>query len=74
MNIDVVILAAGKGSRMKSKLPKVLQPLAGKPLLQHVVDTANQFESSNLHVVIGHGSELVKQTISDKCSWAMQTE
>jgi bifunctional UDP-N-acetylglucosamine pyrophosphorylase/glucosamine-1-phosphate N-acetyltransferase len=52
--LSVVILAAGQGKRMRSDLPKVLQPLAGKPLLQHVIDTARQLQPAALVVVHGH--------------------
>ncbi len=63
MDIQVVILAAGKGSRMKSKLPKVLHQLAGKSLLQHVVDTCRSLLASHCHLVVGHGAEQVKNSI-----------
>ena len=59
MDVSVVVLAAGKGSRMKSSMPKVLHPLAGKPLVQHVVDTARQF-ATDISLVIGHGAERVR--------------
>ncbi len=63
--MNVVILAAGMGKRMQSALPKVLHPLAGKPLLQHVIDTARELSPSKLCVIYGHGgaavSEMVKQ-------------
>lgn len=59
MDVNVVVLAAGQGSRMKSSLPKVLHPLAGRPLAQHVVDTARQF-ASDITLVIGHGGEAVR--------------
>ncbi|HTP38339.1 MAG TPA: bifunctional UDP-N-acetylglucosamine diphosphorylase/glucosamine-1-phosphate N-acetyltransferase GlmU [Steroidobacteraceae bacterium] len=58
--LSVIILAAGQGKRMKSDLPKVLQPLAGQPLLQHVINTARSLEAAALHVVYGHGGELVR--------------
>lgn len=76
MTTETIILAAGKGSRMKSKLPKVLQPLAGKSLLQHVVDSANTLPESQLHIVVGHESELVKQQFTGQknIQWAEQTE
>lgn len=74
MSLHVIILAAGQGSRMKSKLPKVLHPVAGKPMLQHVLDTANELEADGVHVVIGHGAELVKETISDDVNWCYQAE
>jgi bifunctional UDP-N-acetylglucosamine pyrophosphorylase / glucosamine-1-phosphate N-acetyltransferase len=56
MNIDIVIMAAGKGTRMKSKQPKVLHKLAGRALLHHVVDTAGQLQPRNVVVVTGHGA------------------
>jgi bifunctional UDP-N-acetylglucosamine pyrophosphorylase / glucosamine-1-phosphate N-acetyltransferase len=59
MPLSVVILAAGQGKRMKSDLPKVLQPLAGRPLLGHVLDTARGLEASATYVVYGHGGEQV---------------
>jgi bifunctional UDP-N-acetylglucosamine pyrophosphorylase/glucosamine-1-phosphate N-acetyltransferase len=76
MNIEVVVLAAGQGSRMKSDLPKVLHPIAGKPMLAHVLDAARVVKAQALHVVIGHGSEAVKATFSDAkdIQWALQTE
>ncbi len=59
--MNIVILAAGMGKRMQSALPKVLHPLAGKPLLSHVVDTARSLSPSTLCVIYGHGGELVPQ-------------
>ncbi|MDH5785246.1 MAG: bifunctional UDP-N-acetylglucosamine diphosphorylase/glucosamine-1-phosphate N-acetyltransferase GlmU [Chromatiales bacterium] len=73
--LEVVILAAGKGTRMRSTLPKVLHRLANKPLLQHVIDTAYALIPHAVHVVYGHGGELVKQGISDEgIQWAEQAE
>ena len=63
MATDIVILAAGKGTRMKSNLPKVLHRLAGRPLLQHVVDAAETVNDANILVVTGHGAEEVKSNI-----------
>ena len=60
MTLKVVILAAGKGTRMRSSLPKVLQPLAGQPLLQHVVNTAHQLHAEQVLTVVGHQSHLVE--------------
>ena len=57
MKLAVVILAAGQGKRMKSDLPKVLQPIAGKPLLRHVVSRAQRLSPTSMHVVYGHGGE-----------------
>ena len=64
MALSVVILAAGKGTRMKSRLPKVLHPLAGKPLLEHVYDTARGLGAEEIVIVYGHGGELVLQACS----------
>ena len=75
MALKVVILAAGKGTRMRSKLPKVLQPLAHKALLQHVIDTAESLESDSVITVIGHGAELVEQRVQgDNLSFVMQEQ
>jgi bifunctional UDP-N-acetylglucosamine pyrophosphorylase/glucosamine-1-phosphate N-acetyltransferase len=75
MSLHVIILAAGQGSRMKSDLPKVVHRLAGKPMLQHVIDTASQLEAENIHIVVGHGAEIVKQTIHDEdVNWCLQAE
>jgi len=65
MTLDVVILAAGQGTRMRSKTPKVLHELAGRPLVQHVVDTAAGLERARLHVVIGHDGEAVRDVLSN---------
>ena len=73
--LHVVILAAGQGKRMVSDLPKVLHPLAGKPLLRHVVDTAIQLLPSRCVVVYGHGGAQVQARLSDKTLlWAEQAE
>ncbi|HEX7647218.1 MAG TPA: bifunctional UDP-N-acetylglucosamine diphosphorylase/glucosamine-1-phosphate N-acetyltransferase GlmU [Noviherbaspirillum sp.] len=61
--MNVVILAAGMGKRMQSALPKVLHPLAGKPLLSHVLDTARELKPTTLCVVYGHGGEAVPQAV-----------
>ena len=75
MPISVVILAAGQGKRMKSDLPKVLQPVAGRPLLKHVIDTARELSASDIHVVYGHGGELVREALaSENVTWALQAE
>lgn len=64
-NLETIILAAGKGTRMKSKLPKVLHKVCGKAMLQHVIDAAKSAGSTREIVVIGSGAELVEQSISD---------
>ena len=75
MTLAVVTLAAGKGSRMKSDLPKVLHKLAGKPMLAHVLNSAAQLDDARQHVVIGHGADAVKQQITEfDVSWAVQSE
>ena len=61
--MNVVILAAGMGKRMQSALPKVLHPIAGKPLLSHVIDTARILSPSSLCVIYGHGGEAVPQAV-----------
>jgi bifunctional UDP-N-acetylglucosamine pyrophosphorylase/glucosamine-1-phosphate N-acetyltransferase len=65
-NLEVIILAAGRGTRMRSSLPKVLHTLAGKPLLQHVIDTARALDPSQIHVVVGHGADSVQKTLSQQ--------
>mgnify|MGYP003115781133 CR=1 FL=1 len=64
MATDVVVLAAGKGTRMKSSLPKVLHCLAGRPLLQHVVDAANSLQTPRVIIVTGHESDKVRSEIT----------
>ena len=66
MSLDVVILAAGKGTRMHSSQPKVLHPLAGRPLLRHVVDTARALRAERIVVVYGHGGEQVRSAFDDE--------
>jgi bifunctional UDP-N-acetylglucosamine pyrophosphorylase/glucosamine-1-phosphate N-acetyltransferase len=75
MKLAVVILAAGQGKRMKSDLPKVLQPLAGRPLLRHVVSRARGLEPSSMHVVYGHGGGQVQAAFAgEDLHWALQAE
>lgn len=74
-SLSVVILAAGKGTRMYSDLPKVLHPLAGKPMVQHVIDTALKLGAQNVHLVYGHGGDLLKEKLSDQpLNWVLQAE
>jgi bifunctional UDP-N-acetylglucosamine pyrophosphorylase/glucosamine-1-phosphate N-acetyltransferase len=74
--LHVIILAAGAGKRMKSDLPKVLQPIAGRPMLAHVIDTARQLRPDAIHVVYGHGGEAVRAAFADQpdLQWAEQTQ
>jgi bifunctional UDP-N-acetylglucosamine pyrophosphorylase/glucosamine-1-phosphate N-acetyltransferase len=74
--VSVVILAAGQGKRMNSALPKVLQPLAGRPLLAHVVGSARSMHPAAIHVVYGHGGEDVRAAFADDADlkWALQAE
>jgi bifunctional UDP-N-acetylglucosamine pyrophosphorylase/glucosamine-1-phosphate N-acetyltransferase len=73
--LSIVILAAGQGKRMKSELPKVLQPLAGRPLLKHVIDVARALEPTATQVVYGHGGEKVREALRDEpVSWVLQPE
>ncbi|MDR1848632.1 MAG: NTP transferase domain-containing protein, partial [Zoogloeaceae bacterium] len=72
---NIVILAAGQGKRMRSALPKVLHPIAGKPMLRHVVETARQLLPARLAVVYGHGGEAVQQAIpGNDLHWVLQAE
>jgi bifunctional UDP-N-acetylglucosamine pyrophosphorylase/glucosamine-1-phosphate N-acetyltransferase len=64
MSLDIVILAAGQGTRMRSALPKVLHPVAGKSMLGHVIDTARQLQPQSIQVVIGHGAEAVRERLA----------
>tara|TARA_B100000214_G_scaffold41099_1_gene25798 strand:+ start:2459 stop:3823 length:1365 start_codon:yes stop_codon:yes gene_type:complete len=73
--LHVVILAAGQGSRMKSALPKVLHPIAGRPMLHHVIATAKQLGAEKIHTVIGHGAEKVRETTDEaSVNWVTQSE
>ena len=76
MNLDIVILAAGKGTRMGSSLPKVLASLAGRPMLEHVLDSVSQLKKTKLHVVVGHEAQQVRKTFSGnkKINWIKQTK
>ncbi|EKT61393.1 bifunctional UDP-N-acetylglucosamine diphosphorylase/glucosamine-1-phosphate N-acetyltransferase GlmU [Providencia sneebia] len=72
---SVVILAAGKGTRMYSELPKVLHLLAGKPMVQHVIDTAKSVGASDIHLVYGHGGDLLKEKLGEQnLNWVLQAE
>ena len=75
MPLSVVILAAGQGKRMASDLPKVLQPLAGQPMLGHVIDTARRLKPAAIIVVHGHGAERVRAAFpAADIEWVLQAE
>lgn len=74
-NINVVVLAAGKGTRMYSAKPKVLHELAGRSLVQHTIDTANALQASSIHVVIGHAAEQLRTALDgQKLHFALQEQ
>ncbi|MBV1913792.1 MAG: bifunctional UDP-N-acetylglucosamine diphosphorylase/glucosamine-1-phosphate N-acetyltransferase GlmU [Pseudomonadales bacterium] len=75
MNLEIVVLAAGKGTRMRSAKPKVLHRLAGKPLLQHVLDSSAELDPINITIVYGFGGDQVQREISaDRLTWIEQRE
>lgn len=75
MSLDIVILAAGQGTRMRSALPKVLHPIAGQSMLAHVVQTARSLKPKSIQVVIGHGAEAVREQLAaDDVSFVVQNE
>ena len=73
--LEICILAAGMGSRMKSDMPKVLHPLAGQPMLAHLLATVQALEPSKIHVVVGQGAALVQQAFAHReICWALQAQ
>lgn len=75
MTLDIVILAAGQGTRMHSQTPKVLHALAGRPLLAHVLDCARALSPARIHVVYGHGGRLVPERLANEpVEWVVQPE
>lgn len=75
MSTTVIILAAGKGTRMRSSLPKVLQPLAGRPLLGHVIETAKKLNADNIITIYGHGGDRVQSAFAQHAiKWVEQAE
>jgi len=75
MSTSVIILAAGKGTRMRSSLPKVLQPLAGRPLLGHVIETAKKLQAGSIITIYGHGGALVQNEFAqEQVQWVEQAE
>ncbi|WP_086479984.1 bifunctional UDP-N-acetylglucosamine diphosphorylase/glucosamine-1-phosphate N-acetyltransferase GlmU [Oceanospirillum sanctuarii] len=75
MAIDIVILAAGQGTRMRSNKPKVLHSIAGKPMVQHVLDQANLLEGAKVHLVVGHSAEQVREALEGQAiNFVVQSE
>ncbi|WP_218310425.1 bifunctional UDP-N-acetylglucosamine diphosphorylase/glucosamine-1-phosphate N-acetyltransferase GlmU [Alteromonas antoniana] len=75
MAFSVVILAAGKGTRMKSALPKVLHPVGGLPMVQRIINTTQAMDASRIHLVYGHGGDQLKaQLEGDNLNWCLQAE
>lgn len=75
MSLSVIILAAGQGTRMKSSMPKVLHAVAGKPMVQHVIDNAHGLNAEKIVVVYGHGGDQVQAAIKDqKIEWVLQAQ
>ena len=75
MSLHIVILAAGKGTRMYSKRPKVLHEIGGKSMLEHVIDTAEALQPTSINVVFGHGKEQVLPQLAHKnVNWVEQSE
>ncbi|MBQ3775127.1 MAG: bifunctional UDP-N-acetylglucosamine diphosphorylase/glucosamine-1-phosphate N-acetyltransferase GlmU [Ruminobacter sp.] len=74
MSLEVIILAAGKGSRMHSHLPKVLHKVGGKEILQHVIDNSLELNPEKIHIVYGFGGSIVKDTIGGDYDYVMQKE
>ena len=75
MALSVVILAAGKGTRMKSSLPKVLHPIAGIPMVQRIINSVEQIGAQSVNLVYGHGADQLKQNITGThLNWCLQAE
>jgi len=75
MKFSTVILAAGKGTRMYSQLPKVLHRLAGRPMVKHVIDTCHVVGVENIYLVYGHGGDVMKETLhNEHVHWVLQNE
>ncbi|PID01164.1 MULTISPECIES: bifunctional UDP-N-acetylglucosamine diphosphorylase/glucosamine-1-phosphate N-acetyltransferase GlmU [unclassified Sporosarcina] len=73
-NTYAIVLAAGQGTRMKSDLYKVLHPVCGKPMVEHVIDHIRDLHSDRIVTIVGHGAETVEQTLGNKSEYALQTQ
>ncbi len=75
MDVAVIVLAAGKGKRMKSTLPKVVHPILGRPMISYVLDAVVKINPKKIALVVGHGAEKVKEAVADKrVEWVLQEE
>lgn len=75
MTFSVVILAAGKGTRMKSSLPKVLHPIGGKPMVQHIIDTVRQIGAHSINLIYGHEAEQLQNALAqNQLNWCLQAQ
>ena len=72
MDLDIVILAAGKGTRMRSATAKVLHELAGRPMIEHVLEAARELSPRHLCLVVGHQADEVRGTVQDEVIWVEQ--
>lgn len=73
-NRYAIILAAGKGTRMKSKLYKVLHPVAGKPMVEHIIERVVETQPADIVTIVGHGAEMVKEQLGDRSQYVLQAE
>src|SRR5581483_407052 len=73
-HLGAVVLAAGQGTRMRSQLPKVLHPMAGQPMVLHVLDTLAAAGVTEIVLVVGHGGEQVRARVGDRARYAEQAE
>ena len=73
-NTYAIVLAAGQGTRMKSDLYKVLHPVCGKPMVEHVIDHILGLGAIRIVTIVGHGAEKVEETLGEKSEYALQEE
>ena len=73
-NTYAIVLAAGQGTRMKSDLYKVLHPVCGKPMVEHVIDHIRGLGTGRIVTIVGHGAEMVEETLGEKSEYALQEE